>query len=56
MEAPDVIDEAIAAGLEGDDNLNGESPDVVPDATIDGAATSHHEAEPDPGPDVDAGE
>jgi DNA gyrase subunit A len=56
MEAPDVIDEVIAAGLEGDDNLNGESPDVVADATIEGDATPHHDAEPDPGPDVDPGE
>jgi DNA gyrase subunit A len=56
MEAPDVIEEVIAAGLEGDDNLNGESPDGVSDATIDSDATSYPDAEPDPGPDVDPGE
>jgi hypothetical protein len=56
MEAPEVIEEVVGAGPEGDDNLNGESPDVVPDATIDGDATSHDATQPDPGPDADPGE
>jgi DNA gyrase subunit A len=56
MEAPDVVEEVIGAGPEGDSNLNDESRDVVPDATIEGDATSHDATEPDPGPDVDPGE
>jgi DNA gyrase subunit A len=56
MEAPDVVEEVIGAGPEGDSNLNDESRDVVPDATIEGDATSHDATQPDPGPDVDPGE
>nr|WP_272950307.1 DNA gyrase subunit A [Nocardioides cynanchi] len=56
MEAPDAVEETIAAGPVGDSNLNGESPDEVPDATIEGDATSQDATEPDPGPAVDPGE
>ena len=56
MEAPDVVEEVIGAGPEGDGNLNDESRDVGPDATIESDATSNDAPEPDPGPDVDPGE
>jgi DNA gyrase subunit A len=56
MEAPDVVEEVVGAGPEGVDNLNDESPDVVPDATIEDDATSNDATEPDQGPAVDPGE
>jgi DNA gyrase subunit A len=56
MEAPDVVEEVIGAGPEGGSNLNGESPDVVPDATIESDATSNDATEPETGPAVDPGE
>jgi DNA gyrase subunit A len=56
MEAPEVVEEVIGAGPEGDSNLNDESRDVVSDATIESDATSNDAPDPDPGPDVDPGE
>jgi DNA gyrase subunit A len=56
MEAPDLVEEVIGAGPEGGSNLNGESPDVVTDATIESDATSNDATEPETGPAVDPGE
>jgi len=57
VEAPDVVEEItgqITGEIaEGDRNLTDESPDVVPDATIESGATSHDAPESDPGPAVD---
>jgi DNA gyrase subunit A len=56
MEAPEVIEEVTESGAEGDSNLTGESPDAVPDATIESDVPSHDAPESDPGPAVDPGE